>query len=637
MSAHTARVPFLPFVAAALLAAPVSAQLQWGGTPPSLGGGSAVRALLATPAPTVAMEPVDVGSYLAEDAAAGKDMPFRFGATLPVDLGIDNAGTWTELPGGDLDWRLRISSHGAFSIGLLFSAYQLPPGAQLFVYDDSLSSVLGAYDDRNDKADGEFAIEPVPGSAITLEYVEPHAVAGQGHLHLSGVVHDYRGLYELIDKSGVGPGDAAGACETDVNCPSGAPWVNQKHAVTLLIIGGSLCSGSLINNTANDGTQYYMSANHCGGLNNAIFRFNYEKSGCGSGSAPTNHTVQGSVNLASNATYDYHLVRITETIPSAYTPYYLGWTRSTTAPANTLCIHHPEGDVKKISFDNDPPTKSSTQWHIAQWDAGVTEPGSSGSPLMDATGHFMGQLYGGASYCGYPYDDYYGRFDQAWSAVKGWLDPGNTNATAIDGFDPGGGTGQPPVITLVTPSQVTDFQPGQVTLTGSHFTGATAVNVGGTVLSTPGDFTVNGDTQITLTAPQLATLGSKTVTVTNGAGTSAGAGLNYVETLPPKITADATVFGGQALTWNFGGGANDKAYLLISLDPSTFTYNGYNVLANLIILNVQTLPANGIGSFAITVPTGLSFLTVWSQVADIQDVTSTFLGTSPVVSTLIPF
>ena len=631
VSAHR----LLPLALAALCL-PLAAQLQWGGAPPSLGGDAAVRVLLASPAPTAQMPVVDVNSYLAEDALAGKDVPFRFGATLPVDLGLDNAGTWTTLPGGDRDWRLRIASDGAFSLGLLFSQYSLPPGAQLFVHDDSLAHVLGAYDDRNNKENGEFAIEPVPGSAVTIEYVEPAAVAGQGKLRLGGVVHDYRDLYTLIDSSGAPVGDAAGACETDVNCPSGAPWQAQKRAVTLLIIGGGLCTGALLNNTAHDGTQYYVSANHCGGLSNAIFRFNYEKSGCGSGSAPTNHTVQGSVQMAASSAYDFRMVKISEPIPQVYQPFFLGWNRGTTSPPNTLCIHHPDGDVKKISFDNDPPTKSSSQWHISQWDAGVTEPGSSGSPLMDNLGRFMGQLYGGASYCGFPFDDYYGRFDKSWASVASWLDPLATGELAIDGYDPFGGGGQPPAIAQVTPSTVTAFQPGQVTLTGSHFIGATVVTVGGTQLSTPADFVVNSDSQITLTAPTQAALGAKTVTVTNAAGTSGGAGLTYVETLPPKVVVDSVIFGGQTLTWNFGGGSNDAMYLLIAFSPATFDYQGSTILQNLIVLNVQVLPANGLGSFSAPIPTGLSFVTIWSQVADLENWTGTLLGASPVVSTLIP-
>lgn len=626
-----------PLAAALLAALPAAAQLQWGGSPPSLAGDAAVRASLSGPAPTALMDPaVDVGAFLAEDALAGKDAPFRFGATLPVDLGLDGAGQWTALPGGDRVWRLRVASPGAFSIGLLFGDFALPPGAQLWVFDDSLAHVLGAYDERNNKANGEFAIEPVPGEAVTLEYLEPRAVAGQGLLRLSGVVHDYRDLYALIDK-GAGPGDAAGACNNDVNCPEGAPWDAQSRAVTLLIIGGGLCTGSLINNTANDGTQYFISANHCGSLNNAVFRFGYEKSGCGSGSAPTNKTVQGSTQKAASSSLDVRLVEISEAIPASYSPFYMGWNRGTSAPPNTLTIHHPQGDVKKISFDYNAPVKSGTQWRIVQWDDGVTEPGSSGCPLMDNAGRFIGQLYGGAATCSFPYDDYYGRLDSSWNTVKAWLDPLNTLATTLEGFDPAGGGGLPPAIAGISPASVQAFQPALVTLTGSNFSGATTVSVGGINLTTPGGFTVASPTSITFTPPAPAVLGAQGVTVTTASGTSNSVNLTVTETLPPKMTVPSTTFAGQTLTWSYGGGANDSAYLLIALSPTTFPYNGSNLLAGFSIFNVQALPASGLGSYSITVPSGFSFFTFWSQVADLQDGTGAFLGATPVSSTLIIF
>jgi hypothetical protein len=97
------------------------------------------------------------------------------------------------------------------------------------------------------------------------------------------------------------------------------------------------------------------------------------------------------------------------------------------------------------------------------------------------------------------------------------------------------------------------------------------------------------------------------------------------------------VSGGQTLTWTYGGGSFDSAFLLIALDPSTFTYSGATILTNFIILNVQALPANGLGSFGITIPTGLSFVSVWSEIVDMQDGTGAVLGATPIVSTLIPF
>ena len=622
-------------VASALLVAalPAAAQVSFGGSPPSQ------RLALPGLVPTVRMEPVDVAAYLAEDAQADKATPFRFGATLPVDLGFEN-GVWSTAPNGDRIWRLRIESNGAHSLGLLFSQYALPGGSELFLYGDGYNDLEGAFDDRNNKDDGEFSVMPVPGDALTLEYVEPAAIAAlglSGRLRIGGVVHDYRGLYDLIDGGGKGdvpgPGDAAGACEVDVNCPQGASWQLQQRAVTLLILGGSLCTGALINNAANDGTQYYMSAYHCGSMNNAVFRFNYQKSGCGSGTAPTNHTVQGSVQLAANQANDFRLVRITSAIPASYSPFYLGWDHGGVNPSSGICIHHPAGDVKKISFENNGITKAGSQWHVSQWDLGVTEPGSSGSPLMDPTGHFLGQLYGGASYCGFPFDDYYGRFDLAWASVKTWLDPASTGVVAIAGFDPGGSV-SPPVLSSVSPSSVQAFQGGTLTLSGSGFNGANQVTVGGTAVL-PGDFTIVNSTTITLAAPNATALGSTNVTVSNTGGSSAAKTFNYVETDPPKMTTSGFVQGGIPWDFDWGAGSNDKAILLYSLDPTTFNHAGYPVLLNFGIAFIQNLPGTGIGGLHVTTPSGTAIFTLYTQIVTINGGGGGFAGASDVQSTSV--
>mgnify|MGYP000861796849 CR=1 FL=1 len=76
--------------------------------------------------------------------------------------------------------------------------------------------------------------------------------------------------------------------------------------------------------------------------------------------------------------------------------------RNRTAATNTLVpsstfIHHPAGDIKKISMDNDPATihtqtvnwggvfgtsPANTHWRVIP-DVGIYQPGSSGCPLFD--------------------------------------------------------------------------------------------------------------------------------------------------------------------------------------------------------------------------------------------------------------
>ncbi|WP_245171220.1 IPT/TIG domain-containing protein, partial [Streptomyces decoyicus] len=73
-----------------------------------------------------------------------------------------------------------------------------------------------------------------------------------------------------------------------------------------------------------------------------------------------------------------------------------------------------------------------------------------------------------------------------------------------------------PTLTSVTPTSGPTAGGTTVTLTGTGFTGATAVRFG----ATPASFVVNSATQITATAP--AGSGTVQVTVTGPGGTSNG-------------------------------------------------------------------------------------------------------------------
>ena len=85
-------------------------------------------------------------------------------------------------------------------------------------------------------------------------------------------------------------------------------------------------------------------------------------------------------------------------------------------------------------------------WRINDWQMGVTEGGSSGSPLFNENGHLIGQLWRGSAACSGTNDnggyDEYGRFDVSWDAgttvatrLREWLDPSNTGEVIIDQFE----------------------------------------------------------------------------------------------------------------------------------------------------------------------------------------------------------
>jgi hypothetical protein len=118
---------------------------------------------------------------------------------------------------------------------------------------------------------------------------------------------------------------------------------------------------------------------------------------------------------------DFAFLRMRNTPPTGVT--FVGWNTATPASGVTLtCIHHPAGDYKRISFGQR--ASSSANFRIIRWntDSGVTEPGSSGSPLFNTNKEFIGQLWGGSSSCSNPTaTDEYGRFNVTYPLIQQWL------------------------------------------------------------------------------------------------------------------------------------------------------------------------------------------------------------------------
>ena len=387
---------------------------------------------------TVTMpEEVDVDFLLMEDEIAGKDDPLRFGYPFYVEYNLENSGSWETTEDGGKIWRLGIISEGAYSINIVYDDYWIPPGGELYIYNLDHSRVIGAFTENNNKETDIFATAPVAGDHIVLEYYKPAETLEAARIQIFTIVHAYRNTFGFGDSRDYGD---SGSCNNNVNCPEFADWQNEIRAAAMILTGGGfrLCSGSLINNVRQDMTQYFLTANHClGGESSWIFMFNYQSPGCQNQNGPTNQTVQGSTLMGNSNGSDFGLLRLTETIPESYDVNYAGWDATGNVPAIPVGIHHPSGDIKKISFDYNNAQSSGSFWRVLDWDDGTTEPGSSGSPLYDGESHrIVGQLYGGYAACSNDDWDEYGKVSVSWNAgLKQYLDPDNTGILQLDGLD----------------------------------------------------------------------------------------------------------------------------------------------------------------------------------------------------------
>ena len=429
----------IQFSLVALVAAGISslatAQVSHGGQPAGL------RTDFTREAPLVSVTAPDVAAYEAEDEAMGY-IPLRYGALLDLDVNISD-GVWTDLDDGSRAWRIRIGSEGAKSLAIEFDQFHLPAGAEMFVMSNASETYLGAYNIENERADGGFVFEPIVGSELTIEIDVPAGVADP-IIDTATLIYDYRDIFGLMDGTvNVHNGPLEGNCLIDVNCPQGDAWELQKRATMRTLSSGALCSGALINNTANDGTNYVLTANHCGQTANTVFRFKYQRAGCNSGSSPTTFSNSGCTVLTSNSTYDNRLLRINGSLPDNREPYYAGWTRATGNTSFAMAMGHPSGGPKKISIDSNGAVMESAFWRVA-WSEGTLEGGSSGGPLFDQNGRILGPACCVDNFtCNQK--AWFGRFNQFWQSnnIAQWLDPVGTNPTTLDGYDPFAGCPDP--------------------------------------------------------------------------------------------------------------------------------------------------------------------------------------------------
>jgi PKD repeat protein len=301
------------------------------------------------------------------------------------------------------------------------------------------------------------------------------SISGIGYVYNNAII----GVAKEFDHP-MQPGaeGSSGACMININCSEGGAWQNQKKGVaaTVQLVNGNgwICSGTILNNTARDLTPYFLMAYHCGEadgelataaeLNQWQFYFHFERTGCENTSPSAAYrTAVGAQRLVTtniDGGADGLLLRLNNDIPFDWDIYFNGWNRTNTPLTSGAGIHHPSGDVKKISFATSAATgatwnssnatgASGAHWRVT-WGTvngkrGVTEGGSSGSPLFDQNGLVVGSLSGGdgttADPCNTNTYSLYGKLWWHWDQspdpdqhMSKYLDPIGTGATTLEGM-----------------------------------------------------------------------------------------------------------------------------------------------------------------------------------------------------------
>ena len=449
-------------------------------------------------APAVQLEAMDYAKLAAEDLVNdSKTGSMRFAVGRDVNVSGENNGVWS-VEGTQSIWRLKVLAPTAVHLNFGFKTMRLPPGAELLIVSGDGKSALGPYSANEVPSHGQLWTAILPGESALMQLSVATSKRAEVEFNLTRIGQGYRGfgINTHLCKSG--------ACNMDVAClASDDPWNNPRRSVGAYTRGGTdTCTGSLVNNTNNDKRMLFTTARHCGITTDEIAQtvlvfWKYESATCrapgsaASGApipkpattsaglrflAATNNPFAGSDPAGSRSDWTI-LELVTPPAGNTFDLFWAGWDRrppptqcASTGGANStagLCagIHHPSVDEKRITFVEVPMTvdnisgASAIHWQ-ANWDPtppivpgivpaptsvapGVTEPGSSGSPLYNANQRLIGVLSGGPSACGSTgasLRDQYGGLFHSWEGngtaatrMKDLLDPTNSGVEFMDG------------------------------------------------------------------------------------------------------------------------------------------------------------------------------------------------------------
>jgi len=325
-----------------------------------------------------------------------------------------------------------ITSIDAYALRILVDLSSLAPGEELWAIDPVANRSFGPYTAADALEDGRW-LPTIEGDTCVLM---GRSSSGKTPAPaLLGVSHFFRSMAEIKELS----------CNIHIACESDPDIQEASTGVGILVIPSGydqgLCSAALINNPDTPAFEpYCMTANHCvpeavSNPANIDIVWDFRSSQCGTNDAPPLGTLPRSTGeslLQTNGALDITLLELDSVPVGALGRTYLGYTTRTPAVnEEVIGIHFPQGTAMRISYGQithvDVDGLSSYQHqNRVLWSAGVTESGSSGSPLLSNDGslRFLGCLSNGATHsCVDPSNnwDRYSSFRHFFPEVEQWL------------------------------------------------------------------------------------------------------------------------------------------------------------------------------------------------------------------------
>jgi hypothetical protein len=413
----------------------------------------------------------------AEDLRAldrSSEQRYAVGVVKPADVTLDLSSVRPEslrpgrpefLPFGRIErtaegfrWSGSVEAPGAAALRIHFSNFFLPRNATLTLAGAGPETF--SYTDQGPDASGDFWSHTLRGDRVAFQVEYRGNDLGRVLQALRFAVAEVGPISARLPVADPQAGDQL--CPYNEPCVLNASCVTlptavataQKAVAMILFVSGPyqyVCSGGLIaDGDPNSAIPYFMTANHCLSSSKeaqtveAYFDYKSACGTCDDGISDEPRTLGSSV-VSSNRSSDYTLLRLSQAAPAGTA--FLTWNNTPVSGANNTPLYrisHPAGAPQAYSAQVVDTSRVTCQsWPRGGWiyssdTVGATEGGSSGSPVVNANGQFVGQLSGA---CGYnvndPCDDAQnatvdGAFAAYYSAVSQYLGAPST-CTDADG------------------------------------------------------------------------------------------------------------------------------------------------------------------------------------------------------------
>jgi hypothetical protein len=369
----------------------------------------------------------DIAALRAANAAG--EGPAELGIVREVGACVGSCGAAAATNGviaiaGRFQARGSIVVEGASRVRLRLDDFDVPAGTRMWIYGAGGEAV--AFDSSLAHA-RQLWTPSVAGDTATIELDAPRETAFR-----IGAVADVRSYGEVVAEGS--------ECVTDVSCHDFPAGVDRAIAFYHFVAGTRVfgCSGGLLNNVANDGTLYFLSANHCVkselSASSVEAFWDYRSASCGgpSPSLESRPKSNGATMLFTSSASDVTLLRLKAVPPNRM---FLGWDARELANGTPLFhISHPLGVPQRYSTSavvtTGPACSSSPRpgFLYSTPAVGATDVGSSGSPVLAGDGYVVGQLKGACgpepdNPCNRGNREVDGAFAASYVSLRPFLDP----------------------------------------------------------------------------------------------------------------------------------------------------------------------------------------------------------------------